>query len=113
MESESNSHRIEKLNDTNYFAWKIRIFHILALKDLEDCLNEDPPEDATERVTWQKKDKKAQEIIGLSINDDLLAKAREVSSAKEMWSAIKNVFERHTLLNRLSARRKFYTVSKI
>ena len=26
-----------------------------------------------------------------------------------MWISIKNVFERHTLLNKLSARKKFYT----
>ncbi len=28
-----------------------------------------------------------------------------------MWIAIQNVFERHTLLNKLAARRKFYTAS--
>ena len=28
-----------------------------------------------------------------------------------MWSAIVNVFERHTLLNKLSTRRRFYTVT--
>lgn len=30
-----------------------------------------------------------------------------------MWSAIKNVFERQTIFNKLSARRKFYTACKI
>ncbi len=29
-----------------------------------------------------------------------------------MWVAIKNIFERHTLLNKLAARRKFYTATK-
>ena len=28
-----------------------------------------------------------------------------------MWISIKNVFERHSLLNKLSARKKFYTAS--
>lgn len=29
-----------------------------------------------------------------------------------MWTAIKNMFELHTLLNKLSARRKLYTATK-
>ncbi len=29
-----------------------------------------------------------------------------------MWAAIKNFFERHTLLNKLYARREFYTATK-
>lgn len=29
-----------------------------------------------------------------------------------MWITIKNIFERHTLLNKLGARRKFYTAIK-
>ncbi len=41
----------------------------------------------------------------------MLENVRESKSAKEMWTAIKNVFERHALLNKLSARRKFYTAS--
>jgi hypothetical protein len=36
---------------------------------------------------------------------------REASSAKQMWTSIINVFERHTLLNKLSARRNFYTAT--
>ena len=34
-----------------------------------------------------------------------------VSTAKEMWQSILNLFERHTLLNKLAARRNFYTAS--
>ena len=29
-----------------------------------------------------------------------------------MWTSIRNVFERHTLLNKLAARRAFYTATK-
>ncbi len=47
MESESNSMKIETLNDSNYHSWKIRIQHVLALKDLEEFLEEDPPTETT------------------------------------------------------------------
>ena len=100
--------RIEKLNNSNYFSWKIRIQHLLTLKDLENFLEDDPPSSEEPNngtiALWFKKDKKAQAVIGLSLSNDLLENVRDVSTKKEIWNAIKNVFERHTLLNKLSAR---------
>ncbi len=111
MESESTATKIEKLNANNFHAWKQKIKHLLALKDLSEFLDEEPPI-GTELAGWKKKDAKAQAIVGLTLSDELLENVREVSTAKVMWQAICDVFERHTLLNRLSARRKFYTASK-
>ena len=110
METDSNTTRIDKLTDTKFNAWKIRIQHILALKDLEDFLVGDPPAENTE--AWIKKDKKAHAIIGLTLSDELLENVWEVTTAKLMWVTIKNIFERHTLLNKLAARCKFYTAEK-
>ena len=31
------------------------------------------------------------------------------TTVKEMWKTISDVFEKHTLLNKLAARRRFYT----
>ena len=45
----------------------------------------------------------------VNISDKLLENFRVVISAKEILPAIRNVFERHALLNKLSALRKFYT----
>ncbi len=116
MDSEMSSTEIEKLDHSNYHFWKIRVQHVLALKDLEDFLVDDPPlagDSSTALVeTWKKRDKKAQAIIGLTLSDDLLDNVRDVNTTKEMWLTIKNVFERHTLLNKLSARRKLYTATK-
>ena len=113
MDSEQSSTKIDKLNKNNFHAWKQKIKHLLALKDLLDFIDEDPPASAgTELVAWQKKDIKAQAIIGLTLSDELLENVREVTSTKEMWQKIRDVFERHTLLNKLAARRKFYTATK-
>lgn len=84
---------------------------MLALKDLDDHLSQDPPIEPAALTAWTKKDKKAQAIIALSLSDELLENVRDVSDAKDMWISIKNVFERHTLLKKLSARRKFYTAT--
>lgn len=109
MDSDSTSTRIEKLNTSKHHAWKIRVQHVLALKDLEEYLVDDPP--SQDRTTWGKKDKKAHAIIGITLSDELLENVREVATSKVMWTTIKNVFERHTLLNKLAARRKFYIAS--
>ena len=104
--------KINQLDSSNYNFWKIRIQHLMALKYLDDLLEEDPRTDKDSSITaWKKEDKKAQAIIGLTLSDDLLANVREVETAKEMWTKIKNIFQCHTLLNKLSARRKFYTAS--
>ena len=110
MDSESSSAKIEKLNATNFHAWKQKIFHLLVLKDLEEYIEADPPV-GTDLAAWRKKDIKAQAIIGLTLSDDLLENVREVQSTKEMWKKICDVFQRHTLLNKLAARRKFYTAT--
>ena len=122
--------KIEKLTDSNFHFWKQKIVLLLALKDLDDFIEDDPPAptvkgDPTETgevegdkqkvnaefTAWTKKDRKARAIIGLSLSDEHLEHVRDASTAKEMWKAITDVFERHTLLNKLSARRKFYTVT--
>ncbi len=112
MDSDSSSVKIEQLKESNYHAWKIRIQHVLTLKGLKKYILHDPPQHSnvtqTELDAWEEKDAKAQAVIGLTLSDELLENVREVKSAKEMWTAIRNVFERHTFLNKLSARRKFY-----
>ncbi len=85
------------------------------MNTVNDALTEEDKTDTSNEPvklsTWKKRDRKARAIIGLSLSDEHLEHVRDVSTAKEMWKAITDVFERHTLLNKLSARRKFYTVT--
>ncbi len=62
---------------------------------------------------WCKNDRKAAALIGLSLSDEHPEHFQEVHSAKDMWQCILNIFERHTMLNKLAARRKFYTVTML
>ncbi len=114
METESSSTKIDKLN-SNYHFWKIRIVHILTLKDLGNFLEDDATTSQisgpVEIAEYKKNDKKAQAIIGLTLSDDFLENAREVETTKVIWAAIKNIIERHALLNKHSARKKFYTTT--
>lgn len=113
MEDNGSAVRIEKLSDSNYHAWKQIIILVLTLRDLDYYLTEDPSgkEDEQMNRKWNRGDRKAQAIIGLVMSDEDLELMRNAESAKDMWKKINNVFERHTLLNRPTARRRFYTVS--
>jgi hypothetical protein len=106
--------KVEKLNETSFHAWKHKIQLLLALKDLNEYIEEDAPErDASEFATWRRRDKKEMACIGLPLSDALLENVREASSAKEMGTSIINLSERHTLLNKLPARRRFYTATML
>ena len=106
--------RIEKLTDSNFHIWKQKIQLLLALKDVElHIIESEVPDvsDSDDRRTWLRDDNKAKAIIGLSLSDEHLEHVWDCETAKQMWEAILNVFERHALLNKLAARRRFYTVT--
>jgi hypothetical protein len=108
--SSMGSITIEKLQDNNYHTWKARIQFILSLRDLDDVLEDAPPDDKSpEYAKWHKRDKKAKAMIALSLSDDHLEQVQHAATAKEIWKLISDIYEKHTLLNKLAARRAFYT----
>ena len=78
MDYDSSATKVDKLTTENYYAWKQRIIHLVALKDLDEFIEDDPPTDGDEesRRNWKRKDRKAQAVIGLSISNDLLENVR-------------------------------------
>lgn len=103
--------KIEKLGERNFHVWKQKIKLILSFRELEDVIaDQEPPVDVDEFEKWKKRDAKAKAVIGLTLSDDHLDHVRGVETAMEMWNAILNVFQRNTLLNKIKARRDFYSV---
>ena len=85
---------------------------MLAYRELDNHITEEPAAESDDDFkAWKKRDARARAVIGLSLSDAHLEHVRDVPTAKLMWDAILNVFERHSLLNKLAARRNFYTVS--
>ena len=105
----SGGMNIERLREDNYHVWKHRVELALGLKDLDDYIEGEPPLDFDEYKTWQKGDKKARGVIAMAIQDEHLEQVQHALTAKEMWNMIKDLFEKQTLLNKISARRSFYT----
>jgi hypothetical protein len=105
--------KIEKLGSDNHHAWKQKIELLLAHRDLYDVVFEPRPASAASNPTaeaeFKQKDAKSKAIVGLTLTDKHLERVRDVNTAAEMWNAIKNVFQRSSLLNKLLARRRFYT----
>jgi len=105
--------KIDKLTETNFHEWRQRIKMVLALRDLDDNLDEDgKPTDAKTRELAVKKrrDTKASAIIGLILGSEQLEHVSGCKTTAEMRSTLQGVFQRKSLMNKMKARREFYTV---
>eukprot|EP00171_Calliarthron_tuberculosum_P001019 IDg1019t1 len=61
------SMKVEKLNETNFHAWKQKFQLLLVWKELDEHIDDDPPaRETSEFPTWRRRDKRAMACIGLS-----------------------------------------------
>jgi len=105
--------KIDELTETNFHDWRQRIKMFLALRDLEDMLDEDgKTTDAEDRelALWKRRDTKASAIIVLTFGSEQLEHVSRCKTTAKMWSTLQGVFQRKSLMNKLKARREFYTV---
>jgi len=89
---------------------------VLTLRDLDDKLDEDskPTEAETETrelALWKRRDTKASAIIGLTLGSEQLEHVSGCMTTAEMLSTLQDVFQRKSLMNKMKARREFYTVA--
>eukprot|EP00171_Calliarthron_tuberculosum_P001057 IDg1057t1 len=104
--------KLPKLRNDNFHSWKYRIELALALRDVLTYIQDDPPlPDSPDFRTWEKGDVKARATIGITLNDEHMEQVLHCTSARHMWKTICDIFEKHTLLNKLAARRNFYTAT--
>ena len=100
--------KIEKLGESNYHVWKQKVELLLAFRELGNHISVNAQPEKLE-PEWLKTDSKAKAVIGLTLSDEHLEHVRECKTAADMWKVIADLFQRRTLLNRLTTRRKFYT----
>ena len=101
----------QKTDEDNFHTWKTRIQLVLSLKEVDSYISDHPPDRESDSYSdWRKGDLKAKALIGLTLSDSHLEQVQHADiSAKHMWTLICDIFEKHTLLNKLAARRRFYT----
>jgi transposase InsO family protein len=103
--------KIEKLSESNFHVWKQKVELILAFRELDDHIGEHArsPSESALAEKWLKDDAKARAVIGLTLSDEHLEHVSDCKTAAEMWSAVIDLFQRKTLLNKLACRRRFYS----
>jgi len=102
--------KIDKLMETNSHEWRQRIKMVLAVRDLDDMLDEDgKPADAEDRelALWKRRDTKASSIIGPTPGSEQLEHMSGCKTTAEMWLTLQGVFQRKSLMNKMKARREF------
>lgn len=63
--------------------------------------------DPEELADWNRGDAKARTVTVLTLNEGHLGQVRVIPSAFKMWLAIKDIFQRNTLMNEMNNRRRF------
>lgn len=112
MESVSSMYEVAKLTTKNFHILKQKILPVLSYRELASFLTtkyEHLPEDNTDvQLLWCRNDRKAMGLISLSMSYEHLRNVDGFTSASSMRRALFHIFERHTILNKMTTRRKFY-----
>lgn len=114
---EEDKHRVPLFEGTNYNNWKFRMEVLLeeiSLKEhiesqvLDDAMKDDETAETYRlRMTnLRKKDTKCKSQIIQRIADSHLEYAKDKSTAFDIWTKLKNVFERRGVASQLLLRKK-------
>lgn len=110
----SGGFKVEKPSESNLHIWKQKGKFLLAFRDLDNVLTDSAPTEGNEVYQeCQTRNAKARAIIGLTFKDDHLDHFRGLLSTSSIWSSLVNIFQRGTFINKLRARRKFYSASML
>ncbi|CAB4029134.1 RNA-dependent DNA polymerase [Paramuricea clavata] len=106
--------KITKLNGSNYRNWAFNIRLYLQSFDLYghvDGSAVSPGEDASDAVkqAFRTASKKAWTYICLAIEPGQQIHVRDTTTAKQAWDALKNQFQRESILQKIRLRQQYYT----
>jgi hypothetical protein len=97
----------DRLNGTaNFSSWKSRFLITLEESDLMKYIEEVVPESADDakKSQWRKNDAKDRKIIIYSMRDHLIPHISNLKTAKQMYDALKKLFESNNTNRALSLR---------
>lgn len=91
--------QLERLNNFNWTSWKFRMELLLVQDGLHDVVSEQKPDKPP--ADWMTRDGKARAIIGLALENEQLCHVMGVTTAYDMWKALKGYHERDSLTNKV------------
>lgn len=112
MSTNTNStsiHSIDKLDGSNYYAWKFKIRMVLIDKELWGVVGGSEARPQENDGAWKKKDEKALATICLTIKDSELVHVRSCTTSADAWKKLGEVYETKSLARRLFLKRKLFT----
>jgi len=110
MSTNNNLYSIEKLDGTNFQAWKFKIKMVLIDKELWAYVDGDKktaPTNAEQLAIWQSKDQRALSTICLSVKDTELVHLVACDTSAKAWKKLHDVHEDKGLARRLFLKRAF------
>lgn len=99
-------HGIPQFNGQGFDDWQFRVKIHLDSLDLLEVLTGDPPDDATKKVEFKKKDKKAMDRIVSFLHADCISFVRDKETAKAMWQSLQSVFAKKSVTNQVLIRKQ-------
>lgn len=100
------------LNGGNWPAWRLQTSIVLKARDLFEVVSSPKPqtEDKSTLEKWEDKDKKAQELIILRIDESVLPYLSTCVTSHEMWERLVNLYEAQSKVGVHLMQQKFYNL---
>ena len=97
---------------SNYGSWKPRVLMTLEENDVKDfALTTVPvPDVAIQQAAWRKSDVKAQKILMDSVKSHLISVIAKKETTKEMFDALKKLFECDSTSRSIALRTQVHTI---
>ena len=108
---------IDKLDLSNWMTWKLKIKHLLLAKDLwgfvdgMEVLRDDAS--AQQQAEFNKKSQKTFYTMVMSVSSSQLYLITSYEEPGRAWTALKNHFERYTLVNKLILKKQYFKMEMV
>lgn len=105
-DSKDSNGGIPQFNGRGFDQWQFRVRTALDALDLVDVLTGDPPQDATAKNLFEKRDRKAKERLVAFVHNDCLGYIRDKPTAKAMWESLQSAFAKKSVVNQVLIRKQ-------
>ncbi|KAG5872062.1 hypothetical protein JTB14_026756 [Gonioctena quinquepunctata] len=102
-----------KLDGENWIVWRFQTSVILKGRGLYEFVNGDNPKptQAEEVSKWLKEDAEAQELLVTRMEQGPLTHLLSCETAKDMWSELKSIYDKESVVSVHLLQQKFFTMS--